>query len=46
MIDPLDGTTNFLHGFPVYAVSIAEKKILRSFKVAKGYAPDPVVPKP
>jgi myo-inositol-1(or 4)-monophosphatase len=21
--DPLDGTTNFLHGFPVYAVSIA-----------------------
>ena len=23
MIDPLDGTTNFIHGFPVYAVSIA-----------------------
>ena len=23
MIDPLDGTTNFLHGLPVYAVSIA-----------------------
>ena len=23
IIDPLDGTTNFLHGFPVYAVSIA-----------------------
>ena len=23
LIDPLDGTTNFLHGFPVYAVSIA-----------------------
>jgi myo-inositol-1(or 4)-monophosphatase len=23
VIDPLDGTTNFLHGFPVYAVSIA-----------------------
>jgi myo-inositol-1(or 4)-monophosphatase len=22
IIDPLDGTTNFLHGFPVYAVSI------------------------
>lgn len=25
IIDPLDGTTNFLHGFPVYAVSIALK---------------------
>lgn len=23
IIDPLDGTTNYLHGFPVYAVSIA-----------------------
>ncbi len=23
IIDPLDGTTNFIHGFPVYAVSIA-----------------------
>ena len=23
IIDPLDGTTNFLHGFPIYAVSIA-----------------------
>lgn len=23
IIDPLDGTTNFLHGFPVYSVSIA-----------------------
>ncbi len=23
IIDPLDGTTNFLHGFPAYAVSIA-----------------------
>lgn len=23
VIDPLDGTTNFLHGFPAYAVSIA-----------------------
>ncbi|HEX6049549.1 MAG TPA: inositol monophosphatase family protein [Gemmatimonadaceae bacterium] len=22
IVDPLDGTTNFLHGFPVYAVSI------------------------
>jgi len=25
IIDPLDGTTNYLHGFPVYAVSIALK---------------------
>ena len=23
VIDPLDGTTNFLHGFPQFAVSIA-----------------------
>src|SRR6185295_8282150 len=23
IIDPLDGTTNFLHGYPVYAVAIA-----------------------
>lgn len=23
IVDPLDGTTNFLHGFPVYCVSIA-----------------------
>ncbi len=30
----------------VYAVSIPEKRILRSFKTAKGYSPDPVVPKP
>ncbi|MCP5143833.1 MAG: inositol monophosphatase [Gammaproteobacteria bacterium] len=31
IIDPLDGTTNFLHGFPVYAVSIAlaERGILQ-----------------
>ncbi len=30
IIDPLDGTTNFLHGFPQYAVSIAlsHKQIL------------------
>ena len=26
IIDPLDGTTNFLHGFPQYAVSIAVKQ--------------------
>ena len=30
VIDPLDGTTNYLHGFPQYAISIAlfEKKIV------------------
>lgn len=26
IIDPLDGTTNYLHGFPVFAVSIAVTK--------------------
>ncbi|OUR89138.1 inositol monophosphatase, partial [Cycloclasticus sp. 44_32_T64] len=26
IIDPLDGTTNYMHGFPHYAVSIALKK--------------------
>lgn len=26
IIDPLDGTTNFLHGIPVYAISIALKE--------------------
>ena len=26
VIDPLDGTTNFIHGFPQYAVSIALKR--------------------
>ncbi|MFN0102162.1 MAG: cytochrome D1 domain-containing protein [Bryobacteraceae bacterium] len=30
----------------VYAVSIPGRKILHSFKTAKGHAPDPVVPKP
>lgn len=26
IIDPLDGTTNFIHGFPQYAISIAQTK--------------------
>jgi myo-inositol-1(or 4)-monophosphatase len=26
VIDPLDGTTNFLHGFPMFAVSVADKR--------------------
>ena len=25
IVDPLDGTTNFIHGFPVYAVSVAAR---------------------
>jgi myo-inositol-1(or 4)-monophosphatase len=25
IIDPLDGTTNFIHGFPQYAISIAQR---------------------
>lgn len=30
----------------VYVVSLAGKKIVKSFKTPKGYAPDPVIPKP
>ena len=26
LIDPLDGTTNFIHGMPIYAVSVAVKQ--------------------
>jgi len=32
IIDPLDGTTNFIHGFPCYAVSIALMKTTTSSK--------------
>ncbi|MFH1218407.1 MAG: inositol monophosphatase family protein [Candidatus Peregrinibacteria bacterium] len=34
IIDPLDGTTNFAHGFPVYAISIAvfQKEISKQSK--------------
>lgn len=39
VIDPLDGTTNFLHGFPQYAVSIA---YLVKNKVMAGVVYDPV----
>ncbi|MEJ2115966.1 MAG: inositol monophosphatase family protein, partial [Gammaproteobacteria bacterium] len=38
IIDPLDGTTNFLHGFPHYSVSIALKHINR-LEVAVIYDP-------
>jgi len=30
----------------VYVVSLGEKKLIHSFKTAKGHSPDPVVPKP
>ena len=30
VIDPLDGTTNFIHHFPPYAVSIGLKRAARS----------------
>lgn len=39
VIDPLDGTTNFLHGFPQYAVSIALK---RDGEVVLAVVADPV----
>ncbi|OGQ99320.1 MAG: inositol monophosphatase [Deltaproteobacteria bacterium RIFOXYD12_FULL_55_16] len=38
VIDPLDGTTNFAHGFPFFAVSIAYAEGTRS-KVGVVYAP-------
>jgi len=39
IIDPLDGTTNFAHGFPFFAVSIALEK---QGKVVLGVVYDPV----
>jgi myo-inositol-1(or 4)-monophosphatase len=39
VIDPLDGTTNFLHGFPQFAVSIA---LFYRGKVEKGVIYDPI----
>ena len=39
IIDPLDGTTNFLHGFPQYAVSSALK---RENEVIEAVVADPV----
>ena len=39
IIDPLDGTTNFLHGFPQYCVSIA---VAHKGQVAHGVIYDPV----
>jgi myo-inositol-1(or 4)-monophosphatase len=39
IIDPLDGTTNFLHGFPQYCVSIAVK---HQGQITQGVIYDPV----
>ena len=39
IIDPLDGTTNFAHGFPHFAVSIA---LLEEGRVIEGVVYDPV----
>jgi len=39
IIDPLDGTTNFVHGFPVFAVSIA-LRIKAKLEVAVIYDPN------
>ena len=39
IIDPLDGTTNFLHGFPQYAVSIAFKQ---NGRLSQGVVYNPV----
>lgn len=39
VIDPLDGTTNFLHGFPQFAVSIA---LLHRGKPERGVVYDPL----
>jgi myo-inositol-1(or 4)-monophosphatase len=39
IIDPLDGTTNFLHGFPQYSISIA---LAQRGKVVQGVIYDPV----
>ena len=33
IIDPIDGTTNFLHGVPHFAISIALKSIMKLFLV-------------
>jgi myo-inositol-1(or 4)-monophosphatase len=39
VIDPLDGTTNYIHGFPIFAVSIA-LRIKGRLKVAVIYDPN------
>lgn len=39
IVDPLDGTTNFLHGFPQYAISIA---LRHNGQITQGVIYDPV----
>ncbi|MBT8080146.1 MAG: inositol monophosphatase [Gammaproteobacteria bacterium] len=39
IIDPLDGTTNFLHGFPVFAVSVA---VRHNDRIEHGVVYDPL----
>lgn len=39
IIDPLDGTTNFLHGIPVFAISIA---LERDDEIVAGYIYNPI----
>ena len=38
IIDPLDGTTNFLHNFPQYAISIA---LMQRGEITQGVVYDP-----
>jgi myo-inositol-1(or 4)-monophosphatase len=39
VIDPLDGTTNYVHGFPVFSVSIA---VMRAGELEHGVVYDPL----
>jgi myo-inositol-1(or 4)-monophosphatase len=39
IVDPLDGTTNFIHGFPVYAVSVS---LRHEGRIIAGAVYDPV----
>jgi len=39
IIDPLDGTTNFIHGFPVFAISIA---LMKKGEIVLGVVYDPL----
>lgn len=39
IVDPLDGTTNYLHGFPAFAISIA---VTEAGKLAHGVIYDPL----
>ena len=32
IIDPIDGTNNFLHGVPHFAISIALKSLMKLFQ--------------